>query len=269
MDHAHFPWRPLGTLLVEKSLLTPTELEHALEEQRRSGRLLGRIVVDAGFLSGFSLARALAEQHGVDVRPAAGARPPEQLKVEPIASQDGRTWRPLGKVLVEQCFLTQGELERALDDQRRRGGRLGEILVADGLLSGPALARALADQHGVALAPSAVLERQTVTEITPTRPDQPVYRVCRVAYAPECEVLEVLNESPNFLEAADFAFEYLDEHEPESLEIQKGTGEPRETVWRYSESRATAEAASRKKLVNTFGFDPMLWNPSRRSTSRD
>jgi hypothetical protein len=172
-------------------------------------------------------------------------------------------------VLVEQCFLTHAELERALEDQKRRGGRLGEILVADGLLSGPALARALADQHGVALAPSSMLESETITEIRPARPDQPVYRVCRVSYDPDPEVLEVLNESPNFLEAADFAFEYLDEHEPESLEIQKGTADPRETVWRYSESRATAEAAKQKKLVNTFGFDPMLWNPSRRASSRD
>ena len=43
-----FPWRQLGELLADEGLLTPTELELALDEQRRTGRLLGQIVVDIG-----------------------------------------------------------------------------------------------------------------------------------------------------------------------------------------------------------------------------
>ena len=38
-----FPWRQLGALLADEGLLTPTELELALDEQRRTGRLLGQI----------------------------------------------------------------------------------------------------------------------------------------------------------------------------------------------------------------------------------
>jgi len=44
-----FPWRQLGTLLADEGLLTETELELALDEQRRTGRLLGQIVVDRGY----------------------------------------------------------------------------------------------------------------------------------------------------------------------------------------------------------------------------
>src|SRR3954447_16541006 len=66
---ALFPWRQLGALLAEEGLLTETELELALDEQRRTGRLLGQIVVDRGYVSGFSLARVLSAQHGVDLQP--------------------------------------------------------------------------------------------------------------------------------------------------------------------------------------------------------
>jgi len=57
MDSAQFPWRPLGALLVEKGLLTGAELEQALAEQRRTGRVLGEILVGSGYVSGLALAR--------------------------------------------------------------------------------------------------------------------------------------------------------------------------------------------------------------------
>jgi hypothetical protein len=72
-----------------------------------------------------------------------------------------------------------------------------------------------------------------------------------------------LYESANFLEAVDFAFELIEREQPPVLEIQKVDGATRETVWTYSEKRAAAEAASRKSLVATYGFDPARWgNPS-------
>ena len=60
-----FPWRQLGTLLADERLLTETELELALDEQRRTGRLLGQLVVDRGHVSAFSLARVFSAQRGV------------------------------------------------------------------------------------------------------------------------------------------------------------------------------------------------------------
>ena len=40
----------LGELLVEQKLLTPEQLQSALEEQKRSGRKLGRVLTDMGLV---------------------------------------------------------------------------------------------------------------------------------------------------------------------------------------------------------------------------
>jgi MSHA biogenesis protein MshE len=71
-----FPWRQLGELLVAEELLTEDELEQALAEQAKTGRLLGQILVSNSYLSAFSLARVLSEQHGVQLSPKEGAPAP-------------------------------------------------------------------------------------------------------------------------------------------------------------------------------------------------
>jgi hypothetical protein len=52
---------------VDKGLVTKEELELALTEQSESGRLLGAILVERGYVSGPALAVALAEQYGVEL----------------------------------------------------------------------------------------------------------------------------------------------------------------------------------------------------------
>jgi hypothetical protein len=74
---------------------------------------------------------------------------------------------------------------------------------------------------------------------------------------------KVLYESASFLEAAEFAGEFVQNEEPAALEIEKVDGPVRETVWTYSEARANAKAASRQNLVRTFGFDPVRWGTRR------
>lgn len=273
MDPTCFPWRPLGALLVEGGLLTAPRLERALAEQRRSGWLLGVILVESGYLSGASLARALAEQHGVELRmPGEGSGTaavsrPERFRKESTAERIGSTkpaeegWRPLGVLLVEWGFLERAELDEALIEQRQRPERrLGEILVELGYLSGPDLARSLALQHGVDVAEEE-LDPRLDTVIVPSPPGQKVYLVCEVVFDPHYRTRSVLYKSVNLLEAAEFALEYVQEHDPKALEIQRASGKTRETVWTYSETRAAALAASRKRPVETFGFDPIRWDP--------
>ena len=60
-------------------------------------------------------------------------------------------WRPLGSLLREQAGLTATHVEDALAYQEHAGGLLGEILRGWGFISGPLLARVLAEQHGVQL----------------------------------------------------------------------------------------------------------------------
>jgi hypothetical protein len=245
-----FPWRQLGQLLVDEGLLTDVELELALDEQRRSGRMLGQIVVDRGYLTAFSLARVLSAQHGLDLRTRDDQEPESTLAEVPSS------WRPLGRVLVENGLITQQDLGKALVLQ---GGnrRLGEILVERRLISGEQLARALSEQHGVALN----------GDVQATLKDGPgngaVYRVYRLSTLRGSQQREKMCEYANFLEAADFAMDYVQEQEPEALEIERIEAEQQETVWSYSESRAAAAEVARKDLVDTFGFDPLRWNPNR------
>jgi hypothetical protein len=234
-----FPWRPLGSLLVDKGFLTVPELDEALAEQRRTRRLLGQILVARSFLSSFSLSQTLAEQHGVDVR-ARGAAPASKTAERRTA------WRPLGSVLVDMGLLSADGINRALEAQRRRpAARLGEILIERRWLSGLQLLRALAEQHGVGFEGR---DLPVETTILPASSGEPVYAVCKSD--------RVEFRSTNFLEAADFAFELVDTHAPKALEIRKVQGETEETVWTYD----AAASANRADLVETFGFDPMRWN---------
>ena len=52
----------LGDLLIQQGLLTDEQLKFALEEQKRSGRKLGRIVVESAFVTEEAIAKALARQ---------------------------------------------------------------------------------------------------------------------------------------------------------------------------------------------------------------
>ena len=60
------PRLQLGALLVRDGLLTPRQLEEALAEKEASGRRIGEIVLQRGWISAAILARALAEQHGLE-----------------------------------------------------------------------------------------------------------------------------------------------------------------------------------------------------------
>jgi hypothetical protein len=265
MDSAQFPWRPLGALLVEKGLLTGADLEQALAEQRRTGRVLGEILVGRGYVSGLALARALAEQHGVQLRPRGGDKLAwRAAEIAQTAAKQRQTWRPLGKLLVESGFVSESELDRALEEQLERPElRLGEILVERGYLSGPALARALAEQHGVDLAPEEELDVELETVVSPAPAGEPLYRVYEVTLEPAYQTGALLYEHGNFLEAADFAAEFVERRSPDALEIRKGEGDDAETVWTYSQSAAQAAAESQERLVNTFGFDVTRWGKPR------
>ncbi len=59
--------KPLGQLLLERSVLRPEQVERALEEQRRQNnqKLLGEILVDLGFCTEDQITETLAEVYGV------------------------------------------------------------------------------------------------------------------------------------------------------------------------------------------------------------
>jgi hypothetical protein len=54
----------------------------------------------------------------------------------------------------------------------------------------------------------------------------------------------LLHSCRSFLDACDFAFDYVEEHDPDALEISLVTGESRMQVWSYARSDANATAGA-------------------------
>lgn len=72
----------------------------------------------------------------------------EQLREALQVQAKGNKVQPLGDVIVEMGFATEGEVKDALDKQNAGGGRLEDTLVQSGKLSPEMLARSLATQLG-------------------------------------------------------------------------------------------------------------------------
>lgn len=112
----------LGTMLVERGLVTEDELAHALSVQEETGSTLGDVVKDLALVSPSELSDLLAVQ---------------------------RAWRPLGRMLVEQGLLGEEQLAACLEEGERTGRRLGDVIRARGVVSTTALDRVLAEQHRI------------------------------------------------------------------------------------------------------------------------
>ena len=133
----------IGTILVEKNLITAEQLERALVLQEASGERLGEIVVAEFGVSRLELAGVLAEQWtGVEKPELEGLEP-----VEPLTPEEVHLRRPLGELLVQRGLISSEQLSTALDEQRKSGTRLGEILVERGAITRLDLAAALSE-HG-------------------------------------------------------------------------------------------------------------------------
>ena len=100
---------PIGQRLLAAGLISRADLDAALDEQRRlRRRKLGQVLVEGGLLSRETVELA--------------------VRIKGAAS--------LGQFLLEQELIRAGDLERALDRQRRqRAQRLGDLLVAMGAVS--------------------------------------------------------------------------------------------------------------------------------------
>ena len=59
-------YQMLGRLLLDKGIVTESQLEQALEEQRYTGKLLGRILIELGFVTEKEVLKALGVQSGLE-----------------------------------------------------------------------------------------------------------------------------------------------------------------------------------------------------------
>lgn len=98
---------------------------------------------------------------------------------------------------------------------------------------------------------------------------RPIYEVREFLEGEPALDLGCRRECADFLEAVDFALEYLEEYDAlregkvSALEIVRVQGDERETVWTYSHSR---EPSVHQDLVGLWGFDVTHWHgPGRGS----
>lgn len=128
--------RLIGTLFVERGLVSESQIQLALEIQQETDQQLGEILVERFGVARGEIVQVIAEQWQDEGKPAG----PE---LEAALSE---SWRRLGEIFVTRGFVTREELDQALSRQRQTGERLGEALVALGAISKFHLAGALAEQ---------------------------------------------------------------------------------------------------------------------------
>ena len=77
----------IGDFLISQGLLTKEQLELALQEQKRTGRKLGRVFVESGFVSEMDIAKALGRQlHAPFIDLMAFQPKPEMVSLLPEAA---------------------------------------------------------------------------------------------------------------------------------------------------------------------------------------
>ena len=154
MDASAISSRLIGALIVDKGLITEAQLEFALEEQQATGARLGEVlmaqfgVTRADLESALTAQRAEIQSLGTqeDSEANAAVRELARMLDEWGRNDAAPPKRPIGEIFVERGFITSGQLEDALEEQKFSGRKLGEILVSQGKLSRLRLWDALEDQ---------------------------------------------------------------------------------------------------------------------------
>ncbi len=149
--------KQLGQILIEQGLITPEQLERALEEHRRTPKSLGRTLIDLDLIKEADLVRALAEQVGLEfvdlndypVHAAVTGLLPDALarryRAIPIGERDGKLLvamsdpanvyalddiRAITNRDVQPVVATADDVEQAIQKYARLDGRV-EALAAE------------------------------------------------------------------------------------------------------------------------------------------
>lgn len=115
----------IGELLLRQGVIDEDQLKHALSEHERTGITLPKILVRLGMVSEEVLTNVL----GVQMRNSTRMR--------------------IGELLLKHGYITEAQLNRALDEQKKTGQRLGRILVSLGFMPEERLVEILSAQFEV------------------------------------------------------------------------------------------------------------------------
>jgi hypothetical protein len=162
--------RLTGQILTDGDFIRYNDLDRALEEQKKTNKMLGEILVQMGLIDPADLKAVLSFNETLTsledtLKLAAGVRrhlgelfiQAKQITQEQLdlaLQVQKRSGQKLGKVLVQLGFVTEGELDAVLKFQQNQNLekpaqgrlRLGELLVATDVISRKQLEDALSRQ---------------------------------------------------------------------------------------------------------------------------
>ena len=133
MGQALTPTRPFGEILVADGLVSQADLDRALEEHRRAGKSLGRVLIEMGLLTEVGLVASLAKHVGLDFVDLSETPPdPSAVSILPVAVAKRYTVIPVrfddeGRLVVA---MSDPSNVLALDDVRATTGRDVAAVVA-------------------------------------------------------------------------------------------------------------------------------------------
>ena len=115
----------LGQLLLRQGVLDEDQLAHAMAEHKRTGLMLSKILSRLGMVSNETLTNILGSQ------------------------MQSSTKMRIGEMLLAQGYITQEQLDKALETQKTSGKRLGRTLVDLGYMPEERLVEILSRQFEV------------------------------------------------------------------------------------------------------------------------
>jgi type IV pilus assembly protein PilB len=115
----------IGELLLRQGVIDEDQLKHAMSEHERTGIALSKILVRLGMVSEEVLTNVL----GVQMRNSTRMR--------------------IGELLLKHGYITEAQLNKALEEQKKTGQRLGRTLVSLGFMQEERLVEILSAQFEV------------------------------------------------------------------------------------------------------------------------
>lgn len=167
----------VGELLVAQGIIDDDALQHALEEHKRTGILLGKILVRLGMVSEEQLTSILGEQTQIAQK------------------------KKLGELLVEKKYISNEQLERALAEQKSSGNKLGRCLVKLNFISEDRLIEILSAQLEI---PAVRLDNLEIDGAVASRLTEDICRHYKIVPLYERDrVLTIAMADPSNLRAID------------------------------------------------------------------
>jgi len=216
-------------LLLKNGNITHIQLDHALNEQKRTGELLGDVLIRHGFIEEKELDAALAAQNNLKETPA------------PTAFN-------LGDILIASGQITRKQLNDTLEQQKFSQKKIGELLVGRGYAQQSQVDQGLRLQHilitaalGTALVLSPTVKAEAGSSGAGLTVTASVKKIAR---------LKVLHQQPHMvITSENIAQGYLEVTAASRVEVRNSS------LSGYMITFAVQEGAFRHVLVSGLGTE--------------